>query len=132
MPDDPTTQTLPRPDLLPSPEKLDTLERAIHAFIEEEIQPVTHAVFEACNHQGEQTVTFEQVGRLASWARDVTRFHIEPLLEHFQNLEEAVLDDLPTIVHAGKQELLPKFDKHGHPVNHELEYIALTKKEGES
>jgi hypothetical protein len=109
---------------LPDAEKLDTLERAIHAFIEEEISPVTEAVFKACNYEGAQTVTFEQVGRLVTWARDVRRFHIEPLLEHLQNFEEAVLDDLPNIALVGKQELTPKFDDHGYRRDPERAFFA--------
>jgi hypothetical protein len=124
MPDAPTTQTLPPQVLLPPAEKLDALERAIHAFIEDEIEPITRSVFSASNYEDEQEVTFEDVGRLVTWARDVRRFHIEPLLEHLQNLEEAVLDDLPNIVHAGKQELAPKFDKRGYRRDYEREYAA--------
>ena len=67
----PDSSPTPLPPALPSPEALDAFERAIHGFIESEIEPVTHAVFRACNYEGEQAVTFEQVGRLVTWARDL-------------------------------------------------------------
>jgi len=123
-------KAVPPPELLPPPEKLDALERAIHAFIEEQIEPVTYAVFAACNYEDEQAVTFEEVGRLVTWARDVRRFHIKPLLEHLQNLEEAILDELPNIAIAGKQELGPKFNNHGYRHDYEREYYTLTTRGG--
>ena len=117
--------TIPPQDLLPSPERLDALECAIHAFIEEEVQAVTYAVFGAVNYEGEQAVTFEQVGKLATWARFIRSIHLEPLVEHFRNLEKTVLDDLSVIVVEGEQQVLPEFDEHGYRRDPEREYAQM-------
>jgi len=56
-----------------------------------------HSVFKALNYSGEQTITYEQIGRLGAWATDIGT--LENLQRLAKNTQEAALHDLPPIRH---------------------------------
>jgi hypothetical protein len=70
------------------------------------------SIFKALNYPGEQTITYEQIGRLGAWATD-----IETTLDNLQrlakNMQEAVLHDLPPIAMSGRNPHVPRFNQYG-------------------
>jgi hypothetical protein len=78
-------------------------------------EAVAQTVYRVINVEDRQTVTYEQVGRLACWAADVQRY-ADILIEHAAKVQEAALDDLNGIARDGSHANEPTFNAHGERV----------------
>jgi hypothetical protein len=104
---------------LPDADALSDAWTALADVEEHVLDPIMHSVFRALNYEGEQTITFDQIGRLAAFARE-----IEGMAAGIQKLakttQEACLNDLPPIAKTGNNPHQPRFTPFGTRMHYEL------------
>jgi len=82
-------------------------------------------VFEAINYEGEQSVTFADIGALVVFAGDV-RFQAKVMATTASRVNEAAKDDLDVIREQGRKINVPSFDRLGFPPTDEDVIKRLT------
>jgi hypothetical protein len=94
---------------LPTPAELKALWSRL-ADVHDEVETASHRVLAASNFSEEQDVTYDHVGSIAVFARDVQNVGTS-LLELGKMVELTARKDLETSRREGKQENVPKFDE---------------------
>lgn len=108
------------PDAPDAPPRLPTAEEYDEAYgrlseIVDTVGPIGKAarqVFTVINYDGDQTVTYDNIGQLLVFAHWIRR-HAKELVELADNLVEIAGDDLDCIRREGRQELVPTVDEQG-------------------
>jgi hypothetical protein len=96
---------------LPSVEELDaTFGKLMDA--DDELGGVVTRVLKVANHEGEQEVTWEQIGSIATFADNV-RLMGDRLTEVARQLAATAVRDLEPILREGRQINVPRFDEDG-------------------
>jgi hypothetical protein len=85
---------------------------------------VAVAVYETINYEGEQTVTFEQIGARVTFVNRA-RLVLKWMSKELGQIEKAILDDLDEIRINGRHPHIPSFTRTGTP-NYNRAPDALT------
>jgi hypothetical protein len=104
-----TVQTVPQ---LPTADELSDAWAKLADVEEDTLKPIMRSVFEALNFEGEQKITFEQIGRLGAWASEIEPM-AKRIAEQAGKVQEAALSDLPPIATEGSNPHEPRFDRWG-------------------
>lgn len=106
-----TVETAPR---LASAEELREAWTKLADVEVEFLDPILHSVFEALNFEGEQSITFDQIGRLGAWA-DSIEATASGIARLAANVKETAFSDLPAIATSidGNNPHAPRFDRWG-------------------
>lgn len=76
------------------------------------VHDVAERLFQAINYEGEQKVTYADVGMLLVFV-DELRDRAAEVKSLAKRLERVALADLTSIVREGRQPNIPSFDEHG-------------------
>jgi hypothetical protein len=117
-------RTMTTPPTLPTPEALDAFSLKLND-VNEELDALVRPVFEAINYEGEQTVTFADIGALVVFAHNI-RFQAEGIDTMASRIDESAKDDLDVIREQGRKINVPSFDRLGFPPTDEDVIKRLT------
>jgi hypothetical protein len=102
-------QTVPQ---LPDAEALEEAWTKFADLNEHVLDPIIYGVYKALSFEGDQKITYDQIGQLGAWAWEIESFCVD-LKKHTANIKEACVRDLPPIARAGSNPHQPRFNEWG-------------------
>jgi hypothetical protein len=99
------------PPSLPTPEALEAFWSKL-ADVNEELSNLVRPVFQVANYEGEQQVTYADVGALLVFARDI-RLLASDIESTIEKIETVTFHDLDMIRENGRQVNIPAYNEYG-------------------